>query len=151
MQSAKECRDSSGKCIALHSLSPILGFQNYPPTAGVTLRSPLPVVLPALRACFSFSPSNKIIGITKLTESRPILARFRLPERIFNEFENEGRREFTTSWAIEFSNSHQFNTDSYYIARKRKFSISLILEIESPNGTNEDEYPCSRTTDRKNI
>ena len=28
---------------------------------------------------------------------------------------------------------------------------SLILEIESPNGTNADEYPCTRTTDRKNI
>ena len=62
-----------------------------------------------------------------------ILARARLTERIFNEFENEGRREFTSSRAIEFSNSHQFNTDSYYIARKRKFPNSLILEIESPS------------------
>ena len=61
------------------------------------------------------------------------------------------RIEFNaTSSAIEFSNSHPFNTDIYSIARKRKFSNSLILEIESPNRINEDEYPCSRRLPERN-
>ncbi|MBP5679743.1 MAG: hypothetical protein J6X31_01655, partial [Bacteroidales bacterium] len=54
---------------------------------------------------------------------------------LLNEFENEGNSAFknlnATSRAIEFSNSHQFNTDILSIERKRKFSNSLILENAS--------------------
>ena len=60
----------------------------------------------------SFSPSNKMI--------------------VFNSM-----RPPELSNSLILINSIQISTFS--MAHKRKFSNSLILEIESPNGTNEDE------------
>ncbi len=62
---------SMSKISSFSNLPPILGFSGLCHTAGVSLRSPPACGLPALRACFSFSPSNKK-GITELTESRLI-------------------------------------------------------------------------------
>ena len=46
---------AGGGWITSSSLPPRRGFRRIITLAGVTLRSPLPVVLPALQACFSFS------------------------------------------------------------------------------------------------
>ena len=53
----------------------------------------------------------------------------KLTERILNEFENEANSAFkklyATSRAIEFSNSHQFNTDIYNYMRAKENSLIL--------------------------
>ena len=71
------------------NLPPILAFGTIYPQQGLRFAHHLPVVCQPFWLAFHFHQAIKKIGITELTELRPILARTRLPERKLNELQNE--------------------------------------------------------------